>query len=58
MVLPFGRLMRGCANWEQVRLEHPESEWTIHNAWFVRQLDFRTTFHRRELVQPVESEKM
>lgn len=32
----------------EVRLEDPEKEWTVHNAWFVRQLNFRTMFHRRE----------
>jgi hypothetical protein len=37
----------------QVRLQDPSKEWTLHNAWFVRQLDFNTTFRLRELVQPV-----
>ncbi|PMD65671.1 cytochrome P450 [Hyaloscypha bicolor E] len=36
----------------EIRLEDPTKEWTIHNAWFVRQLNFNTTFHRRELVKP------
>ncbi|KAH8750876.1 cytochrome P450 [Hyaloscypha finlandica] len=36
----------------EIRLENPTKEWTIHNAWFVRQLNFNTTFHRRELVKP------
>jgi len=36
----------------EVRLEDPTKDWTVHNAWFVRQLNFRTTFHRRELVKP------
>ncbi|TVY78358.1 Cytochrome P450 monooxygenase andK [Lachnellula suecica] len=35
--------------WTQVHLEDPEKEWTVHNAWFVRQLNFRTTFHRRSI---------
>lgn len=37
----------------EVRLQDPSKDWTLHNAWFVRQLNFNTTFHRRELVQPV-----
>ncbi|KAN0120274.1 cytochrome P450 [Hyaloscypha variabilis] len=36
----------------EVRLQDPTKEWTVHNAWFVRQLNFNTTFHRRELVKP------
>ncbi|KAK6599122.1 Pisatin demethylase 12 [Botrytis cinerea] len=36
----------------EIALEHPEQEWTLHNSWFVRQLDFRTTFRNREIVQP------
>ncbi len=38
---------------EQVRLEDPKQEWKLHNAWFVKQLNFNTVFRRRELVQPV-----
>ncbi|TVY19873.1 Cytochrome P450 monooxygenase [Lachnellula arida] len=37
----------------EVRLEDPEKEWTVHNAWFVRQLNFRTTFRRRAITQPI-----
>jgi len=37
----------------EVRLENPEKEWKLHNAWFVRQLNFNTTFHRRELIKPL-----
>jgi len=36
----------------EVRLEDPSKEWIVHNAWFVRQYGFRTTFQKRELVQP------
>jgi cytochrome P450 len=36
----------------EVRLEDPAQEWKLHNAWFVKQLNFRTTFRRREIVQP------
>ncbi|KUJ12598.1 cytochrome P450 [Mollisia scopiformis] len=39
----------------EVRLEDPSKDWTLHNAWFVRQLNFNTTFHRRELVQPASA---
>lgn len=35
-----------------MRLEDPTKEWIIHNAWFVRQLGFNTTFHKRDLVLP------
>nr|POE88404.1 cytochrome p450 monooxygenase [Quercus suber] len=31
----------------ELRLETPELEWTTYNAWFVRQLGFRTRFRRR-----------
>lgn len=30
----------------EIRFEHPEKEWTVHNAWFVRQLDFYTLFRK------------
>ncbi|KAK0260568.1 hypothetical protein LTR01_002444 [Friedmanniomyces endolithicus] len=33
----------------EVELEDPKREWTTHNAWFVRQLDFNTLFKRRTL---------
>ncbi|KAE8445039.1 hypothetical protein EG329_013753 [Mollisiaceae sp. DMI_Dod_QoI] len=39
----------------EVRLQDPTKDWTVHNAWFVRQLNFNTTFHRRELVQPTSA---
>jgi len=32
----------------EIRLEHPEREWTVHNAWFVRQYDFFTLFRPRD----------
>jgi len=41
----------------EVQLEDPSQEWKIHNAWFVRQLNFRTRFQKREIVQPL-SEKV
>ncbi|KAL8935611.1 MAG: hypothetical protein Q9216_005337 [Gyalolechia sp. 2 TL-2023] len=31
----------------EVSLAQPNQEWTPHNAWFVRQLDFNTTFKLR-----------
>ncbi|KAI9756557.1 MAG: guanine nucleotide exchange protein for ADP-robosylation factor [Chaenotheca gracillima] len=31
----------------EVNLVHPEKEWKLHNAWFVKQLDFMTTFKQR-----------
>ena len=34
----------------EVRLEDEEKDWTLHNAWFVRQLGFRTLFRQRELL--------
>lgn len=33
----------------EVELEKPDAEWTTHNAWFVRQLDFNTKFSRRKV---------
>jgi len=39
----------------EVQLEHPKLEWTVHNAWFVRQLDFRTVFRKRDIVQPASA---
>ncbi|RFU27304.1 hypothetical protein B7463_g9016, partial [Scytalidium lignicola] len=36
----------------EVRLEDPSQEWKLHNAWFVKQLNFRTKFATRELVRP------
>lgn len=41
-----------------MRLQDPDKEWTLHNAWFVRQLDFNTLFRRRELVKPGDEEKV
>jgi hypothetical protein len=37
----------------QVRFEDPTQEWKLHNAWFVKQLNFNTVFKKREIVQPV-----
>jgi cytochrome P450 len=39
----------------QVRLEDPSKDWTVWNAWFVRQLNFRTVFHQRDIVQPTKA---
>jgi len=36
----------------EIQLEDPDQEWKLHNAWFVRQLNFRTIFKQREPVQP------
>ncbi|KAK3674683.1 hypothetical protein LTR78_005405 [Recurvomyces mirabilis] len=33
----------------EVELEKPEAEWKLHNAWFVRQLDFNTVFKKRSV---------
>ncbi|MCJ1479500.1 hypothetical protein MMC13_008186 [Lambiella insularis] len=33
----------------EVRLANPDQDWKLHNAWFVRQLNFNTYFHPREL---------
>ncbi|KAH8590612.1 cytochrome P450 oxidoreductase [Bisporella sp. PMI_857] len=34
----------------EVRLEDPSKDWILHNAWFVRQLGFRTVFKRRPVL--------
>ncbi|XMA15857.1 hypothetical protein WAI453_008648 [Rhynchosporium graminicola] len=36
----------------EIKLEDPSKPWIVHNAWFVRQYGFRTTFSKRDLVQP------
>ncbi|RDW85523.1 cytochrome P450-4 [Coleophoma crateriformis] len=36
----------------EIQLEDPSQDWKLHNAWFVRQLNFRTTFQRRDMVHP------
>ena len=42
----------------QIHFEDPNREWTLVNAWFVKQLDFQTLFTRRDLVMPdAKSEK-
>ncbi|KAI6868135.1 benzoate 4-monooxygenase cytochrome-like protein P450 [Hortaea werneckii] len=33
----------------EIELEKPGTEWKTWNAWFVRQLDFKTVFKRREM---------
>ncbi|KAK4694893.1 hypothetical protein P7C71_g2762, partial [Lecanoromycetidae sp. Uapishka_2] len=33
----------------EVRLAHPEQDWKLHNAWFVKQLNFNTTFKPRSI---------
>jgi len=33
----------------QVQLADPDEEWKLHNAWFVKQLTFRTTFTPRQI---------
>lgn len=38
----------------EVQLSDPSQEWTLHNAWFVRQLDFNTVFKKREIIQPAQ----
>ena len=32
----------------EVGLAEPEREWRLHNAWFVKQFDFRVRFRVRE----------
>jgi cytochrome P450 len=33
----------------QVELANPEKEWKLHNAWFVKQFDFDTTFAAKSI---------
>lgn len=33
----------------EVDLANPNKEWRLHNAWFVKQLDFNTTFRPRSM---------
>lgn len=33
----------------EVDLASPDKEWRLHNAWFVKQLDFNTTFRPRSM---------
>lgn len=37
---------------DQVRFEDSIQEWKLHNAWFVKQLNFNTMFKKREIVLP------
>ncbi|KAH8170821.1 cytochrome p450 domain-containing protein [Sarocladium implicatum] len=37
-----------------IEFDDPSREWTLVNAWFVKQLNFQTRFTRRQLVQPEE----
>ena len=39
------------AHLPQVELANPDKEWRLHNAWFVKQLDFNTTFRPRRLAE-------
>ncbi|EKD16694.1 uncharacterized protein L3040_001435 [Drepanopeziza brunnea f. sp. 'multigermtubi'] len=39
----------------EIQLQDPSKEWIIHNAWFVRQYGFNTTFKKRALVKPSAS---
>jgi hypothetical protein len=36
----------------QIRLDDPNAEWDIVNAWFVKQHNFITRFSLREIVKP------
>lgn len=38
-----------------IEFHDPKQEWELVNSWFVKQNNFRTKFHRRELVQPFTS---
>ncbi|KAL5601017.1 hypothetical protein BROUX41_005848 [Berkeleyomyces rouxiae] len=35
-----------------ITLAHPDQDWKLINAWFVKQENFRVFFKKRELVQP------
>ncbi|KAG9231200.1 cytochrome P450 [Amylocarpus encephaloides] len=35
----------------EISLEDPSKEWTLCNSWFVRQLNFKTKFRRRQSVK-------
>lgn len=37
---------------QQVNLAYPDREWRLHNAWFVKQKDFYTTFKPRRILPP------
>jgi hypothetical protein len=37
------------ANYVQIELEQPGTEWKTHNAWFVRQTAFNTRFRPRQV---------
>ncbi|SPQ23280.1 5856bdeb-a5c9-4d37-ae5b-558ab71ed232 [Thermothielavioides terrestris] len=41
----------------EIRLDDPNSEWEIVNAWFVKQKNFITRFSLRELVMPEKGVK-
>lgn len=45
------RLVTLTTHLPQVNLANPDKEWRLHNAWFVKQLDFNTTFKLRSLAQ-------
>lgn len=34
----------------QIELAHPEQEWKLHNAWFVKQKNFHTIFKPRKVI--------
>ncbi|KAL2107504.1 hypothetical protein VUR80DRAFT_5138 [Thermomyces stellatus] len=36
----------------EIKFHDPKKEWKLINAWFVKQVNFRTLFERRELIQP------
>ncbi|KAL8400961.1 hypothetical protein RB594_001113 [Gaeumannomyces avenae] len=36
----------------EIEFHDPTQDWEIINSWFVKQNNFRTKFHRRELVRP------
>jgi len=41
----------------EIELAHPEQEWKLHNAWFVKQLNFHTKFRPLETPALAPSEK-
>lgn len=38
----------------EVEFDRPGREWKLHNAWFVKQLDFYVKFRERDVVEKVE----
>jgi hypothetical protein len=43
---------------KQVQLAHPDQEWKLHNAWFVKQLNFLTKFRPLETGATAQTDKV